>query len=125
MAVVCSGISMYDIRTTIKAVAFEAIGLGESVYISTDGLAYLVDNGKSDVCHGWALTAAAEGAPLTIVTTCRMDVAVDQTIGARAYTGAQAGGSAPTTTLGTGIVVGFAWQVRRLFLNVPMPATDG
>lgn len=88
MAVVCSGVSMYDIRTTIKAVAAEAIGLGESIYISTDGLAYVVDNGKNDVCHGWALTAAAAGATLTIVTTCRMDVAVDQTIGARAYTGA-------------------------------------
>lgn len=125
MAVVCSGVSMYDIRTTIKAVAAEAIGLGQSIYVSTDGLAYVVDNGKNDVCHGWALTAAAAGAPLTVVTTCRMDVAVDQTIGARAYTGAQAGGSAPTTTLATGIIVGYAWQVRRLYLQVPNPAADG
>lgn len=117
---------MYDIRTTIKAVAAEAIDMGDSLYISTDGLAYVVDNGKSDVCHGWALTAAAVGASVTIVTTCRMDVATAQTIGARAYTGNVATGSAPSTTLAAvGVVVGYAWQANRLFLQVPTPAADG
>ena len=125
MAVVCSGIAGYDIRTSIKAEAAEAIGVGESVYVSADGLAYLVDNGKSDVCHGWALTAAAAGTMVTIVRTVRMDVTTAQTIGARAYTGAVAGGSAPSTTLGAGIVVGFAWQANRLSLEVPVPAADG
>lgn len=116
---------MYDIRTTIKAEAAEAIGLGESVYISNDGLAYLVDAGKNDVCHGWALTAKAAGGTVTIVTTCRMDVNTAQTPGAQAFTGAQAGGSTPTTTLGTGIVVGFAITTGKLFLNVPNPAANG
>lgn len=125
MAVTCSGISMYDIRTSIKAEAAEAIGLGESVYISNDGLAYLVDNGKNDVCHGWALTAKAAGGMVTIVTTCRMDVNTAQTPGAMAYTGAQAGGSTPTTTLGTGIIVGFAITTGKLFLNIPNPAANG
>lgn len=124
MAVVCTGITMYDIRTSIKAVAAEAIGYGESVYISTDGLAYVLDNGKADVCHGWALTAAAVGATVTIVTTCRMDVDTTQISGARANVGAVAGGSAPSTTL-TGIAVGFAITASKLFLNVPTPAADG
>ena len=124
--VLCTGISMYDIRTTIKAVTVEAVGLGESVYIANDGLAYVVDNGKSDVCHGWALEAAALGDTVTIITTCRMDVDTTQTIGARAYTGSVAGGSPPSTTLAAaGVVVGFAWQANRLFLQVPTPAADG
>lgn len=124
MAVVCTGITMYDIRTSIKAVAAVAIGYGESVYISTDGLAYVLDNTKADPCHGWALTAAAIGATLTIVTTCRMNVDTTQTMGAQAKVGAVVGGSAPSTTL-TGISVGFAITANKLFLNVPTPAADG
>lgn len=123
MAVVCSGITMFDIRTSIKAVAAVAIGYGESVYIGSDGLVRLVDNGYALVCHGWALTAAAVGATLTIVTTCRMDVDTAQIPGAQAQVGAVAGGSAPSTTL-TGIAVGFAITTSKLFLNVPMPAGD-
>ena len=74
MAVVCTGITMYDIRTSIKAVAAEAIGYGESVYIGSDGLVRALDGVYAAVCHGWALTAKALGGALTIVTTCRMDV---------------------------------------------------
>lgn len=126
MAVVCTGITMYDIRTSIKAVAAEAIGYGESVYISTDGLAYVADNGKSDVVHGWALTAKAVGGTVTIVTTCRMDVDTTQIAGAMAYSGAVAGGSAPSTTLAAvGVVVGFAITSSKLFLNVPTPSANG
>ena len=126
MAVTCSGITSYDLRVSIKAVTAEDIGLGESVYISSDGLAYLVDNGKSTVCHGWALKAAAEGTQLTIVTKCRMRVGTAQTPGAMASTGAVSGGSTPSTTLyGGGIVVGHAITDDLLFLQVPTPAADG
>jgi len=126
MAVVCSGISAYDLRLSIKAITAEAIGLGESVRIANDGLAYLVDNGKSDVCHGWVLEAAGAGVMVTIVTKCRMKVSTTQTIGARAYTGGVAGGSAPSTTLAAaGVVVGYAWQADALMLQVPIPAADG
>lgn len=126
MAVTCDGIEMYDIRTSIKTVAGEAIGYGESCYISTDGEAYVVDNGKSTVVHGWALEAAAEGATITLVTTCRMLVDATQTIGARVYTGAVSGGSAPSTTLASnGVVCGYAIAADKVFLNVPVPAADG
>jgi 3D (Asp-Asp-Asp) domain-containing protein len=124
MAVVCEGITMYDIRTSIKAVAAETIPLGASVYVSSDGLAYVVDNGKADVCHGWSLEAAVVGDTITIVTTCRMDVDTAQTPGARANVGAVAGGSAPSTTH-AGIAVGFAVTTSRLLLNIPTPAADG
>jgi len=124
--VVASGIAMYDIRTTIKAVTAEAVDIGDSLYIAADGLAYVVDNGKSDVCHGWALEAQGAGVMVTIVTTCRLDMVTAQTIGARAYTGAVATGSPPSTTLAAvGLVVGFAWQANRLYLQVPVPAADG
>ena len=123
MAVLCTGITMYDIRTTIKAVAAEAIGYGESVYIGSDGLVYVIDGVYAAVCHGWALTAAAIGATLTIVTTCRMNVDTAQIPGAAAQVGAVAGGSPPSTTL-TGIAVGFAISTSKLFLNVPTPAGD-
>lgn len=125
MAVTCSGITAYDLRVSVKAVAAEAIGLGESVYISSDGLAYVVDNGKATVCHGWALTQAAAGAMLTITNKCRMKVGTTQTPGARAYTGNVAGGSAPSTTLAAGIVVGHAIDAETLLLVAPTPAADG
>lgn len=126
MAVASEGITMYDIRTTIKRAAAEAITQGMSVYIHTDGLAYRVDAGKSDVVHGWALTTVAAGVELTIVTTCRMEVDTTQTIGARIYTGAVAAGSAPSTTLAaTGVVCGFAISADQVFCNVPTPAADG
>jgi len=121
--VVCSGITMYDIRTSIKAVTAEAIGYGQSVYIGSDGLVRALDGVYAAVCHGWALTAKALGGTLTIVTTCRMDVDTAQIPGAQAQVGAVAGGSAPSTTLG-GIVVGFAITTSKLFLNVPSPAAD-
>jgi len=125
MAIVCSGITGYDVRVSVKAVAAEALTYGESVRISTDGLAYAVDNGKSDVCHGWVLESCAAGDMVTIVNKCRMTVDTAQTIGARAYTGATAGGSAPSTTVGTGIIVGYAWQANKLMLVAPVPAADG
>lgn len=125
MAVTCSGITGYDLRVSVKAVAAETIGYGESVYLASDGLAYVVDNGKSTICHGWALTAAAAGDTFTIVTKCRMKVSATQTIGARVYTGAVAGGSAPSTTLASnGIVTGYAIDAETVFLQVVPPAAD-
>jgi len=126
MAVTCEGIEMYDIRTTIKVQAAETIEIGESCYIHTDGKAYVVDNGKYDVVHGWALDAASEDDWITLVTTCRMIVDTTQTIGARVYTGGVSGGSAPSTTFATtGVVCGYALTATKLFLNVPTPAADG
>jgi len=126
MAVTCYGVDMYDPRTTLKAVAAEDIGLGESVYIHTDGLAYLVDNGKYDVMHGVALKATSSGEYVTIVTQARLRVGTTQTIGARIYTGAASGGSAPSTTLSaTGVVCGFATAANYIYVNVPVPGADG
>jgi len=126
MAVTCEGIRMYDIRTTIKGVAAETIEVGESCYIHTDGLIYVVDNGKSDVVHGWALDHAIVGDELTLVTTARIEVDTTQTIGARLYTGATSGGNVPSTTLAaTGVICGFAITASLVFVNVPTPAADG
>lgn len=127
MAVACEGILFYDIRTTIRGEAGEALTAGESVYFrNADGDVMAVDNGKSDVCHGWVLEDAADGDAVTVVTTCRMQVDTVQTRGARLYTGAVAGGSAPSTTLAAvGVVVGFAITTTQIFCNVPTPAADG
>lgn len=122
----CIGIDMYDIRTTIKAEAAETIEIGESCYVHTDGLAYVVDDGKSDVVHGWALAYAVDGQQVTLVTTARVKLDTTQTIGARLYTGAVAGGSPPSTTFAaTGVVCGFAITATLVFVNVPTPAADG
>ena len=83
----------------------------------------MVDNGKSDVCHGWALKAAAAGTMVTIVNRCRMWINTTFTIGVRVYTGAVSGGSAPTTS--GGVVVGFAWKADEVYLRAPTPAADG
>lgn len=126
MAVTCLDITMYDPRDTVKAVAAEAIGLGESCFISSDGLVYVVDNVKSDVCHGWALKAYAAGDEVTLVTACRMKPNATQTKGARVYTGAVAGGSCPSTTLAAaGIVVGYAMSADIVYLRTPVPAANG
>lgn len=120
------GWDMYEPRTTLKAVAVETIEKGESVYIHTDGLVYVVDNTKSDVCHGWALEAAAAGDYLTIVTEGRLNIVTTQTIGARVYTGNVAGGSAPSTTLAAvGVICGYAVTANLVALRVVSPAADG
>lgn len=117
---------MYDPRQGFKGPAGEALSQGESVYISSDGLIYAVDNGKNDVCHGWALEDAAEGDNITVVRYCRMKVDATQTIGARVYTGQVAGGSAPSTTLGAGLVVGWAVTDELVIVTAPNPpAADG
>ncbi len=124
--VTCEGITMYDPRHSFKAVAAEALSEGESVYVSTDGLVYAVDNGKNDVVHGWALTSIASGRMVTVVTYCRMKVDTAQTIGARVYAGQVSGGSAPSTTLGAGIVCGFATAGYTIIVGVNYVApTDG
>ena len=119
MPVICEGIVMYDPRHTSKAVAAEALTMGESVFIASDGLVYAVDNGKSDVCHGWALTDIAAGRMVTIVHFCRMELDTIQVIGARVYTGAVSGGSAPSTTLiAAGVVCGFATGTYNIVVGV-------
>lgn len=126
MPTTCLGIDHYDMRTTLKRPAGEALSMGESVYIHDDGEVYAVDNGKSDVCHGWALKDYAEGDMVTIITQCRMKVAVAQTPGARLYTGNFAGGSPPSTTFAAvGVVCGYAIDTSLIYCNVPTPAADG
>ena len=123
---VARGIKMFDIRTTIKAEAGEAITMGHSVWVDTSGKAWNIDEIKYDIVHGWALTTVAQGDMLTIVTTCRMEVETTQTIGNKVYTGAESGGSAPSTTLATdGICCGFAYAANMVFLFVPIPAQNG
>lgn len=126
MAVASLGITGYDIRTTLKVEAGEAITQGMSVRISAAGTAMRVDAGQSDVVHGWALTTVAAGNNVTLVTTCRMNVDTAQTIGARLYTGNVAAGSAPSTTFAAvGPICGFAVTATQVFCNVPTPAADG
>jgi len=126
MSVTCEGITFFDLRTTVKTVAGEAISMGESCYIASDGEAYVVDNGKSDVVHGWALNDASENDKITLATTCRMQVDTSQTKGARLYTGSVAGGSAPSTTLASnGVVCGFAVDTYKIHCQIPTPGADG
>ena len=113
---------MYDPRHSFKAAAGEALTMGESVYISTDGEVYAVDNGKSTICHGWVLEDAAENDYVTVVIYCRMRLDTTQTIGALVYTGAVSGGSPPSTTLAAaGVVVGFAIAADMVLLHTTFP----
>ena len=126
MAVASTGITMYDIRTTIKLTAGEAITQGMSVRIAAAGTAWRVDAGQSDVVHGWALTTVGAGDEITLATTCRMNVDTAQAPGARLYTGNVAAGSAPSTTFAAvGVICGFAVSATQVFCNVPEPAADG
>ena len=127
MSVTCQGIAFYDPRHSIKAEAAETIPLGASCRLASDGKIYVVDNSKSDVCHGFALEAAVAGQQLTLVGYCRMKVSATQTIGARVYTGAVSGGSAPSTTLSaSGLIVGFAWKSDEVVVRAATaPAADG
>lgn len=125
MAIVCNGVLGYDLRTSIKAEAGETLTLGQSVYIANDGKVYRVDGDKSTVCHGWVLEDAVAGDTITVMTKCRLRVATTQVMGARVYTGAVAGGSAPSTTLAAaGVIVGVAYKANEVFLQVPVPAAD-
>ena len=122
MPVLCEGIVMYDPRHSFKGLCAEDIEQGHSVYLSSDGLIYLVDDGKNDVCHGWALEPGAEGETITVVKYCRMKVDTAQTIGAMAYTGQLAGGSAPSTSLAAaGLIVGWAYAADAVIVTAPNP----
>ena len=115
---------MYDIRTTFKGVAGEAIGYGQGVFIAQDGLIYLVDNASGAIIHGWALTARVAGGMVTVVTCCRMEVDTVQTIGARVNAPETGGGSAPSTTVALGSLVGFAITADRVWVQVPQQTID-
>ena len=123
MPVLCEGIVMYDPRHSFKAaVGDEAILQGESVYLNSSGVLEPVDDGKNDVCHGWALEDGATGDTITVVKYCRMKVDTAQTIGARVYTGAVAGGSPPSTTFATnGLIVGWAYAADAVIVTAPNP----
>ena len=125
MTVVCEGITMYDIRTTWKGFAGEAITYGMSVFVAQDGLVYRCDNGSGDLCHGWAFKSAVAGAMVTVVTACRMEVDTLQTIGARLYSGEEINGSAPSTTLTPdGIICGFGLTADSVWAHVTAQQAD-
>jgi len=124
MAVACLGITMYDIRTTLKVTAFTGITQGMSVYINANGGQRC--DADNDVVHGWALTTVGAGEQVTLATTCRMEVDTVQVPGARLYLGNNANGSAPSTTFAAvGDVCGFAVTTTQIFCNVPDPTADG
>ena len=126
MAVACDGVLKYSVPSCLQAVAAETILIGESCFIGSDGLAYVVDNGLSTIVHGWALQTYAAGEMVTLMTECRLKVTTTQTIGARVYTGAVSGGSAPSTTLtASGVVCGVAETASIVFVRTPPPAADG
>jgi len=126
MAVACDGVLKYTIPSCLQAVAAEIILVGESCFIGSDGLAYLVDNGLSTLVHGWAIKTYAAGEMVTLATECRLKVTTTQTIGARVYTGAVSGGSAPSTSLASnGVVCGVAETASIVFVRTPVPAADG
>lgn len=128
MPVLCEGIVMYDPRHAFKApVGDEDILQGESVYLNSSGELEPVDGTKYDVCHGWALEDGVDGDVITVVRYCRMKVNTAQTIGARVYTGAVAGGSPPSTTFATdGLVVGWAYAADAVIVTAPNPpGADG
>jgi len=126
MAVACDGVLKYSVPSCLQGIAAEAILIGESCWIGTDGLIYLCDNSKYDVCHGWAIKGYAAGAMVTLATECRLKVTTTQTIGARVYTGAVSGGSAPSTSLSAnGVVCGVAETASIVSIKAPVPAADG
>ena len=128
MPVICEGIVMYDPRHSFKGtVGDEAVLQGESVFITSSGVIEPVDDAGSQPCHGWALKDGAIGEVITVVRFCRMKVDTAQTIGARVYTGAVAGGSPPSTTFATdGLVVGWAYATDAIIVTAPNPpAADG
>ena len=110
---------MYDIRTSWKGVAGEAITYGMSIFVAQDGLVYRCDDGSGDLCHGWALQSQVAGGMVTGVTACRMQVDTVQVMGAMVYSGENADGSAPSTTLAAdGIVVGFGLTAGSVWVHV-------
>lgn len=128
MAVVTGNIVMYDMRTTWKGVAAEAITAGWSVHLKiADGLIYACITGENDVCHGWALTTVAAGEKLTVVTTCRMRTDQTERPGYRAGVGNEGTGSAPSTIashMAVGMVVGWAVEDDLLWLTVPVQTKE-
>ena len=126
MAVECGGVLKYVIPTALHGEAAETIAVGESCWIGTDGLIYVCDNGKSDVVHGWAIRPYTIGQEVTLATEIRLNVLTTQTIGARVYSGAVSGGSAPSTTLtAAGVVCGVAESANAVFCRAPAPAAAG
>ena len=119
-AVECTGILNYDPHDTIKVTAGEDLSMGECCYIHTDGEAYAVDDGLSTKVAGVALKDISENEKITLITRCRMKVDTTQTIGARIYTGAVSGGSAPSSTLATdGVCCGYAYESDKVYFTAP------
>ena len=114
------GWDMYDPRMTLKAAAAEAISVGECCWIHTDGLIYISDN-IEDRVHGCALTTAAIGDELVLVTHGRLKVVDTNTIGNLAYGQADANGSAPNTTA-AGQVCGFCIAADMIFVHIDSPS---
>ncbi len=135
MTIVTGNVTMYDIRTTFKGVAGQALTAGWSVHIKTaDGLIWPCIIGEATVCHGWVLTSCLAGETVTIVTTCRMKTDQLEVPGRMAGIGGPATGSAPSTIAtftGVGVDVGFGIASRggvtntdELMLFIPPAAAE-
>jgi len=108
---------MYEPRTTLKAIAAEDMTRGESAYISTDGLAYVTDNTKSDQFNGCVLKDTLAGEEVVLVTHGRLNVTALQTIGGKAVVSNASGGGPPGTAAGGTAAAGFAISAYLLFIH--------
>lgn len=112
---------MYDPRMTLKKVAGENIDRGDSIFIHSDGLAYVTDDDENALFHGCALKDVLSGEVVTIVTHGRLYVATTETIGGKAmvFTGGGSGvGGPPGTGAGGTAVAGFAVGANLIFVHV-------
>jgi len=129
MAVIVTGeLTMYDIRTTWKGTAGQALTAGWSVYLKiADGLVWPCINLENTYCHGWVLTSCLAGETVTIVTGCRMKTDQIERPGYHAGVGQEATGTAPSSLASHsafGEDVGFATHVDQLWLTVTAPAGE-
>ncbi len=115
------GWDMYDPRLTTKVILAEACDLADCMYIHTDGLAYLSDNGE-DKCHGCALEAGSIGDAMTLVRNGRLRMVTAQTPGANVLSCGAAGGSPPDDG-NSGPIVGYAAETYLIIVQIDAVST--
>ncbi len=123
MASEAVGWDMYDPRLTTKVqlAPDEACDLGDCVYVHTDGLGYLSDNGE-DKCHGCALDAQPGSAWVTLVRNGRLRMVTAQVPGANVMSNATSGGGPPDDD-GGGPIVGYAAETYLIIVQIDSTST--